>query len=72
MSLYALQPEGPVCLPPGLLQLVLEDIQAKVPPWYRRWSFWGRALSLSASLAFFLAGLVMLCVSPDTVGCIFD
>ena len=50
------------------LQLGLEEIAEGRPvPRYRRWSFWGRVLSLSISLAFFLSGVVLLVVSPDTV-----
>lgn len=35
--------------------------------WYRRPSFWGRLLSFSLSLAFFLTGIVTLFVWPDVV-----
>jgi hypothetical protein len=55
------------------LQLGLDEIeQGRPAPWYRRWSFWGRLLSLSISLAFFLSGVVLLVVSPDTVSALVD
>ena len=55
------------------LQLGLDDIAEGRPvPWYRRWAFWGRLLSLSISLAFFLSGVVLLVISPDTVSCLVD
>ncbi|EFN55409.1 hypothetical protein CHLNCDRAFT_134529 [Chlorella variabilis] len=33
--------------------------------WYQRWSFWGRFLSFTISLAFFLTGIVTLVEWPD-------
>ena len=55
--------------PACLLQLDLQGIAggSGEAPFYRRLGFWARALSLSVSLAFYVAGTVMLVVSPNTV-----
>ena len=54
------------------MQLALGDLGdledgGPARPWYKRWGFWLSALSFAASLAFFVAGIVMVVVSPDTV-----
>lgn len=62
--------QGFYCPPP--LQLTLDDLadldgSGATVPWYRRIGFWLSALSFLVSLAFFVAGIVMVVVSPDTV-----
>lgn len=57
---------------PHPMQLALDDLGdledgGPARPWYKRWGFWLSALSFAASLAFFVAGIVMVVVSPDTV-----
>ncbi|PRW44384.1 Mechanosensitive ion channel 10 [Chlorella sorokiniana] len=51
-------------------ELTLDDLSdlegGTAKPWYKRWGFWLSALSFAASLAFFVAGIVMVVVSPDT------
>lgn len=74
----ALQPVAQPCLPPTVdtlsspSQLTIGDLEdledaGTAKPWYRRGAFWLSALSFAASLAFFVAGIVMVVVSPNTV-----
>ena len=50
----------------GVEELDLQGFEQEAL-WWRRWAFWGRALSWTISLAFFTAGLVLLAVDPQAV-----